>query len=163
VVLLSGEPGIGKSRLTATLQERLVDEPHVRVRHFCSPHHTTSPLHPFVSQLERAARFALDDPPRIKLDKLEALLFPFTKNVAEDAPLIAELMSIPTEERYAPLNLNPQQKKERTLAALLRQLESLAANSAVLVIFEDAHWIDATSLDLLERTIDGVARWPVLR
>jgi class 3 adenylate cyclase/predicted ATPase len=162
VVLLSGEPGIGKSRVGATLLERLADEPHVRLRYFCSPHHSTSPMHPFISQLKRAANFEPDDPPRIKLDNLETLFAPSTKNLAEDVQLMAELLAIPTEERYPPLKLSPQQKKERTLAALLDNLESLAAKSTVLMIYEDVHWVDPTSLELLERMVDVVERLPVL-
>ncbi len=95
LVLLSGEAGIGKSRISATLLERLANEPHVRLRYFCSPHHTTSPLHPFISQLERAAGFEPDDSPNTKFDKLEAILAPSTAKRAEDAPLLAELLSIP--------------------------------------------------------------------
>ena len=162
VVLLSGEPGIGKSRIGATLLERLTGEPHVRLRFFCSPYHSDSPLHPFVNQLKRAACFEPDDPPRIKLDNLETLFAPSTKNLAEDVQLVAELMAIPTEERYLPLKLSPEQKKERTLAVLIDNLESLAAKSPVLVIFEDVHWVDPTSLEVLERMVDGVERWPVL-
>jgi class 3 adenylate cyclase len=125
VVLLSGEPGIGKSRIGATLLERLTGEPHVRLRYFCSPYHSDSPLHPFINQLKRAACFEPNDPPRTKLDNLETLFAPSTKKLAEDVQLVAELMSIPTEERYPPLKLSPQQKKERTLATLLDNLETL--------------------------------------
>jgi predicted ATPase/class 3 adenylate cyclase len=162
VVLLSGEPGIGKSRICATLLERLADEPHVRLRYFCSPHHGTSPMHPFISQLKRAAGFEPDDLPRIKLDKLETLYAPSTKNMAEDVQLVAELLTIPTEERYPPLKLNPPQKKERILSALVSNLESLAAKSTVLMIFEDVHWVDPSSLELLEKMVDGVEQLPVL-
>jgi len=162
VVLLSGEPGIGKSRIGATLLERLTGEPHVRLRYFCSPYHSDSPLHPFINQLKRAACFEPNDPPRTKLDNLETLFAPSTKKLAEDVQLVAELMSIPTEERYPPLKLSPQQKKERTLATLLDNLESLAAKSPVLIIFEDVHWVDPTSLEALERMVDCVERWPVL-
>jgi len=162
VVLLSGEPGIGKSRISATLLERLADEPHVRLRYFCSPHHSTSPMHPFISQLKRAANFKPEDPPRTRLDNLETLFAPTTKNLAEEVQLVAELLAIPTGERYPLLKLSPQQKKERTLATLLDNLESLSGKSAVLVIFEDAQWVDPTSLELLERMVDGVERWPVL-
>lgn len=162
VVLLSGEPGIGKSRIGATLLERLAGEPHVRLRYFCSPYHSDSPLHPFINQLKRAACFEPDDPPRIKVDHLETLFAPSTKKLAEDVQLVAELMTIPTEERYPPLKLSPQQKKERTLATLLDNLESLAAKSPVLIIFEDVHWVDPTSLEVLERMVDSVERWPVL-
>ena len=161
-VLLSGEAGIGKSRISATLLERLANEPHVRLRYFCSPHHTTSPLHPFVSQLERAAGFEPDDSANTKFDKLEAILAPSTANRAEDARLLAELLSIPPGGRYQALMLTPEDKKERTLAALLGQLQALAATNPVLMIVEDLHWVDPTSLELLERTVDGVEQLPVL-
>ena len=117
VVLLSGEPGIGKSRLTVALQERLQNEPHTRLRYFCSPHHQDSALHPTIAQLERAAGFERDDTPERKLDKLAALL---ALASPEDGALLAELLSLPTEGRFPPLQLTPQRKKEKTFEALLR-------------------------------------------
>ena len=162
VVLLSGEPGIGKSRIAESLLVRLEGEPHVRLRYFCSPHHTHSPLYPFIAQLKRAASFEPGSGARAKLDKLEALLKPTATNVPRDVALIAELLAVPGDERYPALAVSPQQKREMTLTALLDQLDGVAAQSPVLIVFEDAHWIDPTSLDLLDRTIARVANLPVL-
>ena len=159
VVLLSGEPGIGKSRLTVALQERLQNEPHTRLRYFCSPHHQDSALHPTIAQLERAAGFERDDTPERKLDKLAALLAAASP---EDGALLAELLSLPTEGRFPPLQLTPQRKKEKTFEALLRQLEDLARQGPVLMLFEDVHWIDPSSRELLDLVIERVPRLPVL-
>jgi class 3 adenylate cyclase/predicted ATPase len=162
VVLLSGEPGIGKSRIAESLLARLDAEPHTRLRYFCSPHHTHSPLYPFIAQLERAASFEPGDSAADKLDKLEALLKLTAKNVPRDLALIADLLSLPTEGRYPALAMSRQQIREMTLAALLDQLEGVAAQCPVLALLEDIHWIDPTSLDLLDRTIARVADLPVL-
>jgi class 3 adenylate cyclase len=162
VVLLSGEPGIGKSRIAESLLARLEGEPLTRVRYFCSPHHTHSPLYPFIEQLERAARFEPGSSAATKLDKLEALLKPTATNVPRDLALIADLLSLSTDGRYPAVAISPQQKREMTLAALLEQLDGIAANNPVLIVFEDVHWIDPTSLDLLDRTIARVADLPVL-
>ncbi|TIW01026.1 MAG: hypothetical protein E5V85_01560 [Mesorhizobium sp.] len=159
VVLLSGEPGIGKSRLTVTLQERIQNEPHTRLRYFCSPHRQDSALHPTIAQLERAAGLERDDPPERKLDKLAILLAPASP---EDVSLLAELLSLPTEGRFPPLQLTPQRKKEKIFDALLRQLENLAGRGPVLMLFEDVHWIDPSSRELLELVIERVLRLPVL-
>jgi class 3 adenylate cyclase len=160
VVLISGEPGIGKSRLTAALSERIGTEPHTRLRYFCSPHHQDSALYPVISQLERAAGFARDDMPAAKLDALETLL----GSTAEigDISLLIELLSLPGGDRFAPLELSPQRKKERTLAALLRQLEGLAGKQPVLMIFEDLHWIDPTSREFLDLLLARIERLAVL-
>jgi class 3 adenylate cyclase len=160
VVLVSGEPGIGKSRLTAALSQHIESEPHTRLRYFCSPHDQESALHPFIGQLERAAGFARDDTATTKLDKLEALL----DDGAEpgDLSLIAEMLSLSGGEHFPLLDLSPQRKKERTLAALLRQLQALARRQPVLMIFEDLHWIDPTSRELLDLTVERIAALPVL-
>jgi class 3 adenylate cyclase/tetratricopeptide (TPR) repeat protein len=160
VVLVSGEPGIGKSRLTAALSQRIETEPHTRLRYFCSPHDQDSALYPFIGQLERASGFARDDTNAIKLDKLEALL----GDGAEpgDLSLIAEMLSLSGGERFPALDLSPQRKKERTLAALLRQLQALARRQPILMIFEDLHWIDPTSRELLDLTIEKITELPVL-
>jgi predicted ATPase len=119
VVLLAGEPGIGKSRIARALRERLARELHTCVRCDASPYHQTSPLRPVIAQLKRAAGFGHDDPPARKLDKLEALLAGSAENLGEVAPLFAALLSLPTGDRYPPLALSPPRQKERTLAALV--------------------------------------------
>jgi len=159
VVLISGEPGIGKSRLTAALRERLEGKDLTRLRYFSSPHHQESALYPFVAQLERAARFERDDPIDRKLDNLEALLA-VASPPAEELGLLAELLSLPTRHPLPPST--PQRKREKTFAALLRQLEAVARQKPVLMIFEDLHWIDPSSRELLDRIIERIARLPVL-
>ena len=162
VVLLSGEAGIGKSRLTAALMQQVAEEPHFRLRYFCSPHHTDSALHPVIAQLERAAEFEPEDSPVAKLDKLEALLTRQSA-LAEDASLIAELLALAeVDRRYPRLDLASPQRKERTLQALWRQIEALSRHRPMLAIFEDAQWIDPTTLELLSRVIRQVSRLPVL-
>jgi class 3 adenylate cyclase/predicted ATPase len=162
VVLVSGEPGIGKSRLVATLHDTLAREPHLRLRYFCSPYYTDSALYPFTTQLERAAGFTREDGAEAKLDKLEAVLAQATDDPGETAPLLAALLSLPTNERYPALDLTPQRRKELTLRALLLQLEGLARKHPVLMVFEDAHWIDPTSQELLDFIIERVRNLPVL-
>jgi class 3 adenylate cyclase len=154
VVLLSGEPGIGKSRLTAALLERLAAEPHTRLRYFCSPQHTDTALYPIISQIERAAGFSHDDVAQTKLDKLDAVLAKSFMPPQERA-LFGELLSLPNDGRYPVLELTPQQRRQKTLEALTAQLEGLASQHPVLMIFEDVHWIDPTSLEVLGR---GVSR-----
>ncbi len=160
VVVLIGEPGIGKSRLAQTLFDRLSGEPHTRLRTFCSPHHQDHALYPTTAQLERAAGFRREDTADARLDKLEGVLAQATNDLREAAPLLAALLSLPTGERYPPLDLTPQRQKERTLRALAAQVEGLAARQPVLMLFEDAHWSDPTSLELYDLIIDRV---PALR
>jgi class 3 adenylate cyclase len=159
VVLISGEPGIGKSRLTAALSERIRSESHMRVRYFCLPHYQDSALYPFIVQLERAAGFARDDTVEAKLRKLGALLVPGTRD-DDDITLLRELLSLPSSA--ADLNLSPQRRREKLFEALLSQLQSEARRRPVLFVFEDAHWIDPTSHELLDLTVDRVRRLPVL-
>ncbi len=161
VVLVSGEAGIGKSRIIAALTERLHTEPHLRLRYFCSPYHQDSALYPFVEQLGRAAGFAREDPLAARLTKLEALLAR-AQPPDEDVALLTDLMSMPVSERHPLPNLSPQHKKERTLEALIRQLEGLARQQAVVMVFEDAHWVDPTSRELLDLTVERVRTLPVL-
>ena len=161
VVLLSGEPGIGKSRLIAALHERIMTEPHLRLRYFCLQHHQDSALHPVIAQLERAAGFVRDDTAEAKLSKLEALLAPASPQ-SEEMTLIAELLSIPLPNRYPPLALLPQRKKEKTFESLMRQLEALSRVNPVVMIYEDLHWIDPTSRELLDIVVDRVQSLPVL-
>jgi class 3 adenylate cyclase/predicted ATPase len=161
IVLIAGEPGIGKSRITAALAERLHAEPCLRLSYFCSPYHQDSALYPLIDQLGRAAGFARDDSAAAKLEKLQTLLAP-ANPPDEDVAFLADLMSLPTSERHLVPNLSPQQKKERTLEALLRRLESLARQQPVLMVFEDAHWIDPTSQELLDLTVKRVGSLPAL-
>ena len=156
VVLLSGEPGIGKSRLVRTLRERLSGEAHTPLRYQCSPYHVNSALRPVIDQLERAAGFARGDTAAAKLAKLEGLLARVVADVASVAPLVAALLSLPTGDRYPPLDLAPERQKELTLRALLDQLESLAATQPVLAVYEDAHWIDPSTLELLGLVVERV-------
>ena len=161
VVLISGEPGIGKSRITAELEGRLHAEPHIRLRYFCSPYCRDSALYPFIDQLWHAAEFARDDLPEAKLEKLEGVLARAAPP-DEDVALLAELMSLPSSERHPLPNLTPQRKKERILEALIRQLEGLPRRQPVVMVFEDAHWVDPTSRELLDLTVERVRNLPVL-
>jgi predicted ATPase/class 3 adenylate cyclase len=161
VVLLSGEPGIGKSRLTAALSENIAGEPHTRLRYFCSPQHTDSALYPTIRRIERAAGFTHDDSLQARLDKLDALLVQ-TSTSAEDAALFVEMLSLANDGRYPVIELTPQQRRQRTLEALTRQIEALTRSSPVLMIFEDVHWIDPTSLEALDRAVDQIRTLRVL-
>jgi class 3 adenylate cyclase/tetratricopeptide (TPR) repeat protein len=162
IVLISGEPGIGKSRVVAALGERIASESHTRLSYQCSPYDTNSSLRPFIAQLERAARFKTDDTPEQRLDKLEALLTMSTSRVQAVTPLLASLLSIPFGKRYPPLALSAIQQRRRTLAALLDQFEGLARKQPVLLLCEDVHWADATSLELLDLTVERMRQLPVL-
>ena len=161
VVLLSGEAGIGKSRLTAALLERLAAEPHTRLRHFCSPQHTDSALYPTIGQIERAAGFTRDDTAQTKLDKLDALLAQSSTSV-QDAALFADMLSLPNDGRYPVLDLTPQQRRQRTLDALVSQAAALSRQNPMLIIFEDAQWTDPTGLELFSRIVDKVPTLGVL-
>ncbi|MDP8919396.1 MAG: AAA family ATPase, partial [Pseudomonadota bacterium] len=161
VVLISGEPGIGKSRLTAAMFEQIGGEQHTRLRYFCSPNHVSSALYPIISQLERAAGFNRDDDPPAKFDKLDAQLS-LASGSPEDARLIADLLSLPDIGRYPPLSLSPPQRKQRTMHALLQQLENLARRQPVLQVFEDVHWGDPSSIEVMDREIEFIRRLPVL-
>jgi class 3 adenylate cyclase/predicted ATPase len=161
VVLISGEAGIGKSRLTAALLENLTCEPHVRLRYFCSPQHTDSALYPIISQMDRAAGLAHGDTSQVKLDKLDVLLAQ-TSTSKQDAALFAEMLSLPNDGRYPALDLEPQQRRQKTLEALTAQMEALSRQNPLLMIFEDAHWTDPTSLETFGRVVDRVRSLPVL-
>ena len=160
VVLISAEPGIGKSRLTEAFRESIAGDAHTRLRYFCSPHRQDSALFPFIGQLERAAGFERDDAPAARLDKLQVL-------VARDAPegdvqLLAELLAVPLDNRFPVLDLTPQRKKEKTIEALLRQLAGLTKRQPVLMIFEDVHWADPSSRELLDLIVEQLESMRVL-
>ncbi len=163
VVLISAEPGIGKSRLAEAVAERITagppTTPHTRLRYFCSPHHQDSALYPVIGQIERAAGFARDDTVAIKQEKLAAL---FRDSPPDELPLVAELLSLPATQTQSEVELTPQRRKELTFAALLGSLERLSRRTPVLMLFEDLHWMDPTSRELLDRTIARVEHLPVL-
>jgi class 3 adenylate cyclase/tetratricopeptide (TPR) repeat protein len=162
IVQISGEAGIGKSRVIAALQERILGDPNIRLSYFCSPHHSGSTLYPVTAHLERAAGFTREDTVTTKLDKLEALLSQSVANPAESITLFADLLGLSTDDRYPPITLDPQQRRELILAASIRHLEGLARRRPVLLIYEDIHWIDSTSLELLEMVMDRVPYLSVL-
>jgi class 3 adenylate cyclase/predicted ATPase len=162
VVLVSGEAGIGKSRLTVALQEQLQAELYTPLRYFCSPLHIDSALFPIINQLERAAAFERSDAPAQKLAKLEAVLHRSTGLAREEVSFLADLLSLPIEGRYRLPEMSSQKRRERTLAALLNQLEGRARQRPVLLVYEDAHWIDPTTRELLEMTVERVAQLPIL-
>ena len=160
VVLLSGEAGIGKSRLAAALENRLLSEPHTRRRYLCSPHHQDTLLHPVIAQLTRAAGFEREDDAAAKLRKLAALVP--TGASAEEFALIADLLSLPVPAEANLAELTPQRRKERTFAAILRQLERLTDENPVLAIIEDLHWADPTTLELLSRVVEQIEHMRLL-
>ena len=163
VVLLSGEPGIGKSRLTAALLERIASQPHTRLRYFCSPQHTDSALYPIINQMERTAGMAHEDTPQTKLDKLDALLAQKLLTLRQEAILLAEMLSLPNDGRYPTIELAPQQRRQRTLEQrTCAGLEALSRINPVLMVFEDVHWNDPTSQEALGRTLDRMKSLRVL-
>ena len=161
VVMISGEAGIGKSRLTAAVLERLASEPYTRLRYFCSPQHTDSAFYPIIRQMERAAGLSRDETASVRLDKLAALLGQSSAS-PQDAALFAELLSLPNDGRYPALNLAPEQRRQKTLEAFCSQLEVLSRVRPVLMVFEDAHWTDPTTLEAFSRIVDRIQTLPVL-
>ena len=161
VVLLSGEPGIGKSRLTAALLEAITPEPHTRLRNFCSPQHTDSALYPTIGQIERAAGFSRDDSWQAKLDKVDALLAQSSTS-ARDVALFAEMLSLPNDGRYPVLELAPQQRRQQTLEALVLQVATLSRQNPVLMVFEDVQWTDPTTLELFGLIVERIPTLHVL-
>jgi class 3 adenylate cyclase/predicted ATPase len=162
VVLLSGEPGIGKSRIAQALLDQVSGEEHARLRLFCSPDHQSSTLYPSIRQLERAADFRREDTDAKRLSKLEAVLAETAMDVDAAMPLLAALLSVATGDRYPPPALTPQQRKEKTLEALLAQVEGLAASRPLLLVIEDVHWADPTSLELIDLIVERAPRLRLL-
>ena len=161
VVLLSGEGGIGKSRLGAELEVKLQDEPHTRLRYSCSPQHQGSALYPVISQINRAAGIAGTDSDEQKFDKLSSLLARSIK-APLDIALIADLLSISTKGRLPQLELSPQARKLRTFAAIAAAIKELSSRQPLLIVFEDVHWSDPTSLELAELCVDAAERQKLL-
>ena len=158
--MLSGEAGIGKSRILAALRDRIENDPHVTVRYQCSPHHVNDAFYPISSQIWYAAGFVSGEPAASRLDKLEAMIALARLDTKNIAPFLAALLSIPVGERYPPLEMAPSEQKERTIAALIALFEGLTKDAPVLALLEDTHWIDPTSLDVFGRLVD---RLPSLR
>jgi predicted ATPase/class 3 adenylate cyclase len=161
VVMLTGEPGIGKSHIGLAFGERIQNEPLITLRYFCSTHHTNSALFPFIGQLERAAGFERSDSPTQKLSKLEALVAQSTMD-PERVAVLANLLALPASDHFRLQELSPQKRKEKTFAALLAQLDEVAARQPVFMIFEDIHWIDPTSLELLAAIVERVPQLRLL-
>jgi predicted ATPase len=162
VVLVCGEPGIGKSRIAQAAQDRLVTEPHTRLRYFCSPHHQDSAFYPIITQLERAAGLRREDTDEERLTKVEEVLAQGTNDLSEAVSLLAALLSIPTGNRFPLLNFSPQKLKEKTLKAFLAQVQGLSAQQPVLMILEDAQWIDPTSRETFDLIVDQIPNLRVL-
>jgi predicted ATPase len=160
VALVSGEPGIGKSRLSEELHRRIgVEQPHTRLRYQCSPFHTLSPFYPIVAHLNHAAALLASDPPSRRLDKIERL---FAAGDDEAHALIAELLSIPQDSRYTRLQLTADVQKQRTVRVLVQQLLHLASDRPVLFVLEDAHWVDPSTHDLIREVITATAHAKVM-
>jgi len=162
IVLISGEAGIGKSRFAAQFAQRVADQPYTRLRFQCSPYHTAGAFYPIIEHLKRAAGFDPGDPSEIQLDKLEAMIALATLQVGDVAPLFAALLSLPTEDRYPALGLSAAQRRQQTLVALVDQLEGLARQKPVLLLFEDLHWADASTLEALDLLVERVRQLPML-
>jgi predicted ATPase len=162
VVLLMGEPGIGKSRITAAVFDAMGGEPHLRLRYFCSPHRQDSVLFPFAEQMQRAAGFEHNDTAETKLAKLEATLIRSSDNLDEAVSVYADLVGISNSGRFASLPADPHRRRQLTLSVMVRQLEGLARHHPILIVLEDAHWLDPTSRELLELVVERVPGLPVL-
>ncbi len=162
VVLLSGEAGIGKSRIVNALRERLEATGARPMRFQCSPYYMNSAFYPPVAYFERTLRFTRDEPAASKLDKLEAMLYGRLGRPLSDVQLVATMMSIPCIDRYGPLPVNPRQFKEETTRALVDLTEAAARQQASVVLFEDVHWVDPTTLEVLDRMIERAKSMPIL-
>ena len=162
VVLLSGEPGIGKSRIVRALHERVAKEPHAFLMYSCSPLHQHTPLYPIAQQLQRAAAIDRDDAPDLRRTKLEAMLEATGPRDADVLSLMAELVAAPASMEDARYDRSPEDRKERLLEVLVDRLERYAERQPVLLVCEDAHWIDATTRELLGRAVQRIENLPVL-
>ena len=162
VVLLSGEAGLGKSRIAHGLGERLEGETMGRVLYHASAYHRNSALHPVIEQLGRQFGFDAADGPPERLDKIEASLGGLGLPVAEVAPLLASLLSLPAGGRYAPLTLESQELKKRVLDVVCRVIEARTKQAPVLMVVEDVHWVDPSTLELLGLMVDRARDLPIL-
>lgn len=161
VVLISGEAGIGKSRLATAVMEQTAADAPTQLRYYCSPQHTNTALYPIIKQMERRANFTRNDDTKTKLDKLDAMLDHSSVSVVHKA-VLADLLELAEDGRYPAESLTPAQRRQRTLEAIVQDIQSLAHFGPVLLIFEDLHWIDPTSLELLDQIIDAIAVLPAM-
>ena len=157
VVLLSGEAGIGKSRMLAELREAIGGEQHPALRYQCSPHHTNDAFYPIIDQIRNAAGIASGELAATQLDKLEAMIVQSGGDVGEIAPYLASLLSIPSEARYPLIDISPSELRDRTVATVIALFEGQTRAAPLLALLEDAHWLDPSSLDLFSRLIDKIA------
>ena len=155
-LLLVGEAGIGKSRIVRALLDAVADADHSNIRYQCSPYHIDSAMWPIVQQLTLTAQLSADDPTAVKLDKIESLLRHSARPVDKSIPLIASLLGVPHEERYAARELAPQVRRSRTLATLVDLIKSLAARRPALVVLEDVHWVDPSTLEFVHLMLDTI-------
>ena len=162
VVVLSGEPGIGKSRILSALRERLGTQDAGTLRFQCSPYYRNSAFYPSIDNLERALRFGRDETPASKLDKLEALMVTYYGRPLSDVRFIASILSIPYEGRYGPLSMTAQRHKDETIRALVDLAEAAARRAPSLMLYEDAHWADPTTLEVLDLLVDRIRSFPML-
>jgi class 3 adenylate cyclase/predicted ATPase len=162
VVLLSGEAGIGKSRILAALRERVGGERHIALRYQCSPHHLNDAFYPIAGNIWHSAGFISGEPAATRLEKLETMIARAGLDGCEIVPYLASLLSIPAGSKYPPLELAPTELKEQTIAALTALFVGLTKEAPVLAFFEDAHWVDPTSFDLLSRMVERVQNLRVL-
>jgi predicted ATPase len=154
VVLLRGEAGIGKSRLVEALRERARREGATRIAFRCSPYYQNSALYPVIDHLQRFLQWQRDDAPETKLDTLERVLRTYRLPLADVVPLFAALLSVPLPERYPALNLTPQRQRQKTQEALVAWLLEEAERQPVLAVWEDLHWADPSTLELLSLVLD---------